>query len=261
MGHRFGGNMNWIRVLLLVTLFGLFSSSVHAQSSMPPIPAAPADGNYVLDELDWLTGKQEFDMNAVIRELDREGIAEIAVVTLNDCGTDKLAFRKQLFDTWGIGHRNDNDGLLILVCWYGGDPSRRSVEQLYGAGWNGILSSSKTDQIAQADFLPAFHQNNAGAGLFAMVRDYDGVLRESANPLSLIAQYWQSLGGAGQTSVVVLLFGILYFIRRRFIARSPHSPLDGGWYSGNDSDQGSYGSGGGFDGGGSAGGGGSSSSF
>jgi uncharacterized membrane protein YgcG len=260
MQHRFGGHMQWIRVFLLVSLIGLFSSSVHAQSDIPPIPAAPANGNFVLDELDWLTGKQEFDINAIIQQLDQEGIAQIAVVTLNDCGSDKLAFRKQLFDTWGIGHTNDNDGLLILVCWYDGDPSRRSVEQLYGAGLNGILNASKTDQIAQQDFVPAFHQNNAGAGLISMVRDYDGLLRSSSNPLGLAIQSWNSLDGGVKTLLVLLVLGIAFAVKEYFSPRSRKSSRDRDWYSGS-SDHDSYGDGGGFDGGSSSGGGGSSTGF
>lgn len=252
--------MKGFRILITVGLICLLSSSVHAQSDLPPIPAAPGSGNYVIDQLDWLTGKEEFDLNAITQQLDQQGIAQIEVVTLNDCGSDKLAFRKQLFDTWGIGHSNDHDGLLILVCWYNGDPARLSVEQLYGPGLNGILSASKTDQIAQQDFVPAFHQNEAGAGLICMVRDYDALFRDSSNPLAMAIQYWNGLDGGVKAGLVILLLGILYVIRRPFISRSRNSGREGGWYVGNDSD--SYGGGGGgFDGGGSDGGGGSSTSF
>src|SRR5512139_3522403 len=110
----------------ILLLLGVVSAK--AQGEQPPIPPAPSSGKYIYDELDWLTPEQEGNINSVVQKLDQDGVAEIALVTLDDCGLDKQSFRKSLFDRWGIGHADDNDGLLILVCWYGGDASRRSVE-------------------------------------------------------------------------------------------------------------------------------------
>lgn len=182
----------WVLLLVLMAFI------VNAQRTEPPIPAPPAEGSYVLDELDWLTGDQESNINSIIRGLDHDGVAEIAIVTLNDCRSDKQAFRKSLFDTWGIGHADDNDGLLILVCWYGGDASRRSVEQLYGRGWNGILSSNQTGEIAQDYFVPAFQEGKPGEGLVGMLRTYNVLLRtsmSSKNSSNPILQNFQ--GGFG----------------------------------------------------------------
>jgi uncharacterized protein len=181
--------------MLLLAFASLIFTPVHAQAEQPPVPAAPANGGYILDELDWLTPVQESSIESMIRGLDKDGVAEIAVITLNDCGSDKSAFRKQLFDTWGIGHADDNDGLLILVCWYNGDRSRRSVEQLYGPGLNRVLSSSRTDQIAQQDFVPAFQAGNPGDGLVAMVRDYNVELRTSKSALDSITNLDAGLQG------------------------------------------------------------------
>lgn len=240
--------------LALFTFFSIMFLPVHAQGQQPPIPAAPANGNYVLDELGWMSDIQKSTVNAIINRLDQEGVAQIAVVTLDDCGSDKGAFRKQLFDRWGIGHADDNDGLLILVCWYGGDPARRSVEQLYGRGLNRILSSSKTDEIARQDFVPAFQQGKPGDGLVAMVRDYNVKLRTVTSPLDTLKNLAPILYGLlcfVGALIVVLLFdrflpGVLPFRsgrEREFYNR------------GNDS------AGGGFDGGSSSGGGGSSTGF
>jgi uncharacterized membrane protein YgcG len=151
---------------------------VLAQDNEPPIPTAPTGGNVVLDNLNWLTPAQEEQINAINQKLDTEGIAQIAVVTLNDCGDDKQKFRNDLFRNWGIGHANDNDGLLILVCWYGGDQSRRSVEQETGFGLEGTLPDVLTARVVDEEFIPAFQSNHAGDGLVAMVRRYDGLLRQ-----------------------------------------------------------------------------------
>jgi hypothetical protein len=95
-----------------------------------------------------------------------------------------------------------------------------------------------------------------------MVKDYDGLLRESSNPLGLAIQSWQSLDKGFQTILIVLLIGIVVVIRKLFFPDSRKSSRDKDWYSGN-IDHDSFGGGGGSDGGGSGsdGGGGSSTGF
>ena len=149
-----------------------------AQGGEPPIPTAPTGGNVVLDTLDWLTPSQENEINAINQKLDQDGIAQLAVVTLNDCGDDKQKFRNELFRAWGIGHTDDNDGLLILVCWYGGNQSRRSIEQETGYGLEGTLPDILTGRIVDDEFTPAFQSNHPGDGLVAMVKQYNEILRK-----------------------------------------------------------------------------------
>ena len=215
--------MKLMQAFLLLLIASLIVIPVYAQSEIPPIPSPPPEGQYVLDELDWLTGLEESRINAIVRELDNAGIADIAVVTHNDCGSDKLEFRKKLFDTWGIGHRSAGDGLLILVCWYDGDETRRSVEQFYGPGLNRVLNSSKTDQVAQENFVPAFRQNNPGDGLVAMVKAYDALLRSpkgSNNFLDSLMDYWKGLDDGLQFLMVMLLVFVIITIKERFFSRS-----------------------------------------
>lgn len=215
--------MKLMQAFLLLIIASFIGIPVYAQSEIPSIPSPPPEGHYVLDELDWLTGVEESRINAIVRELDNAGIADIAVVTHNNCGSDKLKFRKELFDTWGIGHTNDGDGLLILVCWYDGDETRRSVEQHFGPGLNRALNSSKTDQVAQENFVPAFRQNKPGDGLVAMVKAYDALLRSpkgSNNFLDSLIDYWKGLDDGFQFIMVMLLVFVIISIKERFFSGS-----------------------------------------
>jgi len=167
------GNKLIFGVLLLLCLQPI---NVFAQGSEPPIPPVLTGGNVVLDTLNWLTPAQEDQINAINKKLQDEGLAQLAVVTLNDCGDDKQKFRNDLFRTWGIGHADDNDGLLILVCWYGGNTSRRSVEQEIGYGMEGTLPDVLTGRVVDEEFIPAFQANRPGDGLVNMVKRYDSII-------------------------------------------------------------------------------------
>ncbi len=167
-------------VFLGISLLLFFSSlPALAQGSEPPIPPAPTNGSFILDTLDWLDAVQESHINTINRQLDQEGIAQIAVVTLNDCGEDPQKFRNDLFRAWGIGHADDNDGLLILACWYGGDQSLRTLEQETGFGLEGVLPDILTSRVARDTFVPAFQEDHPGEGLLGMVQRYDSILRGS----------------------------------------------------------------------------------
>lgn len=250
-------------ILFIAFILSFLALPVHAQSTEPPIPPSPSGGSYVLDQLDWLTAEQESRINSIIQSLDKDGVAEISVVTLNDCGSDKRAFRKSLFDTWGIGHANDNDGLLILVCWYGGDPSRRSVEQLYGRGLNGILTSSKTDQVAQDHFVYYFQKDKPGDGLIEMVRTYNAILRKggvSNHPSNPIGQYILGLDSGTKFTLGMLLVAAILLVLNQFLPRSVRERIED-WSRLRDNNWNDRGGGDGFGGGSSDGGGGSSTRF
>jgi uncharacterized membrane protein YgcG len=249
-------------LLISWIVFLLIAIPVHAQGSEPPIPSVPPKGTYVLDELDWLTEAQERNINNTVLQLDRDGLAEIAVVTMNNCGADKEAFRKSLFDTWGIGHVDDNDGLLILVCWYEGDASRRSVEQIYGPGLNGVLSSQKTDRVAQDEFVPAFQANKPGDGLVNMIRSYNILLRgrgRSNNLLTSMVQFFKELDETVQMILMFLVILVVIWGGHRFIPKSfrEHFRSETGRDGSRDGDNSDRG----FGGGSSDGGGGSSTRF
>ena len=248
-----------IRTVFFIMIFlALVFVPVHAQSDEPPIPASPPNGTYVLDELDWLTSDQETELNSIIQGLDNDRVTEIAVVTLNDCGTDKQTFRKSLFNTWGIGHTDDNDGLLILVCWYGGDKTRRSVEQEYGPGLADSLSPGATDRVVQENFIPSFQSDQPGVGLMEMVKRYNFALRSSESSRSNTGIY--ILIGVS-LFLVLTIFLIVKLVRARGNKSRGRSMRDSGWFVNDGGGSGSDGGGGGFDGGSSDGGGGSSSDF
>ncbi|HEY5670925.1 MAG TPA: TPM domain-containing protein [Anaerolineales bacterium] len=262
------------------------STGVIAQGATPPVPSPLSEGSYVLDQLGWLTPAHEETINTIVAKLDEENLAEIAVVTYDDCGPDSQSYRNTFFRTWGIGHKERNDGLLILVCWYGGDKSRRKLEQEVGYGMEGTIPDLLTSKVAEAHFIPvwksgkdasrAIADGDAGAALVAMVKAYDSVIRgDTPEELAKRPSSSSSSSDAGFQVIGWLLFAAILIIllvvwwKRIESGSDDGSSSDwgssddwsssdrdssGGWDSSDDSDRSSFG-------GGSSGGGGSSSGF
>jgi uncharacterized protein len=240
----------------LFTILGILSlfltKHVHAQSGEPPIPNLPSANEYVLDTLNWLSDAQEQEIDIIARQLDVEGKAQIYVATLDDCGSNKTQYRRDIFDAWNIGSQKQNGGLLILVCWYEGDTSQRSVEIKTDEKMQRIISDALTAAITEKEFVPAFQENQPGVGLVEMVITFDNIIRNH-KPAVAVASSPRDINVGW---FVIGLTIVLILLNRVFKAGA-----GGGWFGGGDF--GSGGSFGGDSGGGSGGsdGGGSSTSF
>lgn len=226
-------------IFFLLALLLTPVSTVFAQGGNPPPPDPPVD-SVVLDTLDWLSPTQEQEINDIVFELDREGLAQIAVVTLNDCGGDSELFRNQLFRDWGIGHADDNDGLLIMVCWYDGVQGQRVLEQEVGTGMEGTIPDLLTDRMFDQYFVPAFSQGKAdsevissgeaGEALVSMVIAYDDVIRQEPQPTPLASEETKNPEG---DSLWVVLFIVLVI----FLAIAVVSGIIGSSSSSDDDDE------------------------
>lgn len=163
-------------VFLLTATSLLLPGVVAAQGSLPPVPPAPVNG-YIVDQKGWISPEQAAEINQIITGLDNEGIAEIAILTIDDCGGDVSAYRLLVLNTWGIGHPDDNDGLLIAVCWYNGNPDVRTMAQEVGPGIQDTLPDVLVNKVAKEIMRPYIAIEKHGAGLLAMVRAYNEILR------------------------------------------------------------------------------------
>jgi len=244
MKHRF------FTVLGIISLF--LTTRVHAQSSEPPIPTPPSANEYVLDTLNWLSDAQEQEIAIIAHQLDVEGKAQIYVATLDDCGRNKAQYRRDVFHAWEIGSQKQNGGLLILVCWYGGDMSQRSVEIKTDETMQRIIPDALTATTTEEEFVPAFQENQPGVGLVKMVITFDNIIRNH-KPAVVAASSPQDIN-VGWFAIGLII--VLILLNRVF-----KGGTGGGWFGSGD-----FGSGGSFggDGGSSSGGGdggGSSTSF
>jgi uncharacterized membrane protein YgcG len=185
----------------------LFTTPVNAQGKDPPIPNLPPQYSYVLDTLNWLSESQEQEINTIARQLDSEGKAQIYVATVDNCGIDKTQYRRNIFNAWKIGTQKSNGGLLIMVCWYSGDKSRRSIEVKTDPKMQIIIPDTVTAKIAENNFVSAFKANQPGAGLVKMVMIFDDVIRgtKSVPP-------WQVIDSLlGRAIILLFPFSILLF--------------------------------------------------
>jgi uncharacterized membrane protein YgcG len=145
-----------------------------------------ATGDYVSDFAGLLEPEVRDQIWGWLEELERESGVEMAVVTVGsiaDYGTTDTtieSFTRHLFDAWGVGHRGQNDGVLLLVavddrqCW---------IE--LGSGYPAHYDSIRR-RIIQDRMIRFFRTNDYSRGILEGTRAVVGSVSE---PISWLSFY------------------------------------------------------------------------
>ncbi|TAE57499.1 MAG: TPM domain-containing protein [Nostocales cyanobacterium] len=154
----------------------LFTHPSHALSVVDIPNPRIQNGGWVTDMVDMLSPSAEKKLNQMISDLEKKNSAEIAVVTVpttQPASTPK-AFATELFNNWGIGKQETDNGVLFLVSQ--GD---RRTEITTGYGIEGILTTEKIQQILTTLVTPEFKQGNFENGIIAgteaIVKELDNI--------------------------------------------------------------------------------------
>ena len=123
-------------------------------------PRQNNDG-WVTDMADILSDETETKLDRLITDLEATNGTEIAVVTLPDnasAATPK-AFATELFNYWGIGKADTDNGVLFLIS-----VSDRRVEIETGSGLQTILPDTEVKEIIDTKITPQYKQGNYDRG-------------------------------------------------------------------------------------------------
>lgn len=142
-------------------------------------------GGYVSNPDQLLSVAAVDEINATLASLDQSGIAQVAVVFVRSIGEQvPKDFAVELFNTWGIGAKGIDNGLLILVV-----EDQRRIEFETGYGLESTLTDLLCYRIQQDYMVPYMRSNeydralingvNAVAGRLTNVDDSDGEVADT----------------------------------------------------------------------------------
>lgn len=155
-------NRIFVLVLLLAVLFTLSGCDGMAEYSSC-IPDAP-DTFYVLDTAGVITPATRnhiISRNDALFALSGAQIVVVCVPTTE--GMDISEYAVQLFNKWGIGSAEKNNGALLLLSI-----QDDNYWALQGKGLEEILSSGTLKQMINADLEPHFAAKEYDAGVMAL---------------------------------------------------------------------------------------------
>ncbi|MFZ5720470.1 MAG: TPM domain-containing protein [Pseudomonadota bacterium] len=240
-------------------------------------PKFPPLTGRVVDQAELLSPQAEAQLTAELAELERATGHQLVVATLPDLqGYEIEDYGYQLLRTWGIGRKDEDDGVILIVA-----PNQRKVRIEVGYGLEPVLTDALSRLIIERQILPAFREGDFERGVVegtqAIVRQI-GLPEDEARAAAAAAEEEarESSGDGGAFIPVIFVIFVVFWLlsgvlrlfgaRRRFggsglwwllplILSSSSHRRGGGWSGGGGWSSG----GGGFSGGGGSGGGGGAS--
>ncbi len=155
-------------VSLLASALALVAlpSSRAAAESVEQVPNPRTNGSWVTDLAGVLSASDVTLIDGTISALEQRNGAEIAVVTVRTTsGKSAKQFAHELFNRWGVGKKDADNGVLVLLAK---DDRRIEIETGYGA--EGVLPDGKVGDILDDNAVPAFRVGEFGTGLVHTVR-------------------------------------------------------------------------------------------
>ena len=160
-----------LSVALLFNL--LFADYLFSQD----IPDRPVPPRLVNDFAGILSEREVSALEGKLVSFNDSTSTQIAIVTVPSLnGYDVIDYAQRLGEKWGIGQRELNNGILILVKPKTAD-SGGKVTIVQGYGLEGAIPDITNAQIIDYEMLPAFREN-----------DYFGGLNAAANTLMSLAR-------------------------------------------------------------------------
>jgi uncharacterized protein len=175
-------------------------------------PARP-DG-YVTDLADLLTDEQEGQLEQMLTAHTASTTNEIAVLTISSLeGTPIERASHDVFNEWGIGQADKDNGVLLLVA-----RDDREVRIEVGYGLEGALTDLESKAIISQAIVPEFRADDYGAGIIAGV---DGITTAIAGEYQATTSSSESSGAPIDFILFMIFFGIsLFFSFLRWLAHS-----------------------------------------
>lgn len=144
----------------LALLLALVAPTALRAATYPPHPDA-----FVNDYAGVIDAGSESQLKSDLTDLKRDTGVEMTILTLPswkanaDDGQSLEAYATALFNAWGVGAANRNDGILLLVA-----PGDRDVRLELGQGYDRGFDLMAED-IVNSWLLPAFRKGDYGAGV------------------------------------------------------------------------------------------------
>ncbi len=111
-------------------------------------------------------------LEQLTEDVEHKTTAQLTVVTVNSLdGLPVEDYAHELFESWGIGLRQTNNGVLLLVA-----PNEHRISIATGRGVEPLLPDSLCGEIRDRDIVPRFRQNDFPGGIRAGTQKLADVL-------------------------------------------------------------------------------------
>ncbi|MEM9085776.1 MAG: TPM domain-containing protein [Pseudomonadota bacterium] len=156
----------------LVVLAGFFLSGCLEQQITPPPKDAAEDlspapaielAGRVTDQASILSEDQSATISRKLEQLEASTQHQVVVATVSSLGGREIKpYTTELANAWGIGRREVDDGVVVLIA-----PNERKVRIAVGYGLETTLTDQLCAEIIEDAMLPNFREGDYFSGIDA----------------------------------------------------------------------------------------------
>ena len=201
--------MKYSRSFLLYCLFNvLIISALSAQD----IPERPVPPKLVNDFAKMLSDREVDYLEQKLVAFNDSTSNQIAIVTINSLdGYDIMDYAQRLGEKWGIGQKQLNNGILILVKPRTQD-SKGEITIVQGYGLEGAIPDITCAQIIDNEILPAFREGAYFGGLDAASSTLMSLARGEFSSDEYARKSKQSSGDGNATGIIIFIIFLIIMI-------------------------------------------------
>ncbi|HMC96022.1 MAG TPA: TPM domain-containing protein [Flavobacteriales bacterium] len=155
-----------MRAILTLALgaFALNTFAANFDCSLTP-PKERDQDHLVWSYAELLSPSEEQQLNAKLVRFARETSNRILVIIVDTlCGTDEADLAFRIGENWGIGKKEFDNGIVILIK-PNGPPGQRKVFIATGYGLEAAIPDLRAKQVVDGTIIPNFKNRNYFAGL------------------------------------------------------------------------------------------------
>lgn len=152
------------------------------------------------------------ELDAIALSLRERGIAEVAIVAVKSIEPeDPFSFAIKLFEDWGVGNKEADNGLGILLV-----EDMHEIRFVTGYGIEHVLSDARCVQLQREYMLPYFRDGNYDRGMVEGLKAVDTLL--SSGELERVTNTEEEEREAMITALIVVILLIVLPLAMLLIA-------------------------------------------
>lgn len=203
----------------------LFTQSLSAQTiySIDEVPSPKAKGqDYFVSDPDKILESHTVNLlDSISIDIEKQTGAEFAIVLVNDYESDDdFQFALDLFNKWGIGKKEANNGLLLFIA-----KEKRQYRFISGYGMERIFPDVYLKRVGEKYLVPNFKEGNYDQGVYqasefiAHILKSPNSLEELKSMMPEAIPFFNLQNPYFKNSLLVIGFFLILYIYIHFIGK------------------------------------------
>jgi uncharacterized protein len=189
--------------IVAVVLLFCMQFAFAADQTYPDKPNPP---RLVNDFAHCLSAAEVARLEQKLEQYATSSSTQITIVTINNLGgMDKEQYAVELFNRWGLGQKDKNNGVLLFVS-----VQDRAAWITVGTGLEGVMTDAKSGTIFRNELAPAFKEGHYFEGFSDAC---DAIIAVTKGEYTADKHHAER-GGRGSFFVVIIIFIIILFFLR-----------------------------------------------